>query len=619
MHEAQTTIQLPTHLEDDGRAARALLAHLRHELRTPLNAVIGYSELLLEEAEAGEFDDSLRKMLAAGRELLTFVNDLLDPALLEVKMSELSAQSHVASVRHQLRTSLTTVSGYCELLLEEAAEAGRVEVSADLERIHRAAEKFLTLIDSVVDLARLEQGVEAPATQAASVNGISRESVSNLLPFAANTTEVLQSLPGSLLVVDDNEVNRDLLVRRLAREGHQVAVAMDGRQALEMIEAGNYDLVLLDVIMPELNGYQVLDRLKSQGRLRDLPVIMLSSLGEMESVVQCISLGAEDYLSKPYDPVLLRARIGASLEKKRLRDRLREQLRAIEQELDVAARIQQSILPRKFPASERIEVFAEMTPARAIGTRCAMCSSPLVPPRIPGYRSASGNSMSSASSSPRRDRMPCTGPPGQVPETSCELLVAAVEARRDSPHRTLEYRSNLVVRHPLEVPEHDGHAKLRRQVGDGRANGGLKVLALGSALLRSVESCRQRLGIVVERPQPRPPPPVVVAGVDDDAEEPRRELGLEAKLREHREELEKDCLRDVLGRGLVARVVESDRVDPVLVALEELVERGAVAEATRLEDPLVGITVAHVAEAPHISGRTTGLSMFLHRAHRFRE
>ncbi len=134
-----------------------------------------------------------------------------------------------------------------------------------------------------------------------------------------------------------------------------------------MIEGDNYDLVLLDVLMPEMNGFQVLDRLNAQGRLRDLPVIMLSAFGEMESVVQCIRLGAEDYLSKPYDPVLLRARIGASLEKKRLRDRLRDQLRSIEQELDVAARIQQSIMPRKFPVSEQIEVFAEMTPARAIG------------------------------------------------------------------------------------------------------------------------------------------------------------------------------------------------------------------------------------------------------------
>jgi serine phosphatase RsbU (regulator of sigma subunit) len=371
MPEAETPTQSPTQspseLEDDGRAGRALLAHMRHELRTPLNAVIGYSELLLEEADASVFYDDLRKMLAAGRELLAFVNDLLDPALLEAKMSEQAAEPHIASVRHQLRTSLTTVSGYCELLLEQAAEAGRAEFIADLERIHRSAEKFLTLIDSVVDLARIGQETEAFAMQAARVPGVVREMVSDLHPFAEDGDEAARSATGSLLIVDDNETTCDLLARRLTRDGHQVAVATDGRQGLEMIERGNFDLVLLDVIMPGLNGYQVLDQLKAQGRLRELPVIMLSTFGETESVVQCIRMGAEDYLSKPYDPVLLRARIGASLEKKRLRDRLRERLQAIEQELDLAARIQQSILPRKFPVNERIEVFAEMTPARAIG------------------------------------------------------------------------------------------------------------------------------------------------------------------------------------------------------------------------------------------------------------
>ncbi len=362
-----------TPLQDDGRAGRALLAHLRHELRTPLNAVIGYSELLLEDEDAGEFNDGLRKMLAAGRELLALVNDLLNPASPEAKMSESAAEPHAASVRHQLRTSLTTVSGYCELLLEQAAEAGRAEVIGDLERIHRSAEKFLTLIDSVIDLARIEkseeveQEAEAFAMQAARVPEMIREMVSDLHPFADDGVGSLHSETGSLLIVDDNEITRDLLARRLTREGHQVAVANGGRQGLEMIERENFDLVLLDVIMPEMNGYQVLDRLKAQGRLRDLPVIMLSTFGEMESVAQCIRMGAEDYLSKPYDPVLLRARIGACLEKKRLRDRLREQLRAIERELDLAARIQQSILPREFPVSERIEVFAEMTPARAIG------------------------------------------------------------------------------------------------------------------------------------------------------------------------------------------------------------------------------------------------------------
>jgi adenylate cyclase len=135
--------------------------------------------------------------------------------------------------------------------------------------------------------------------------------------------------PSSVLVVDDNEMNRDILCSLLAADGHQAAVAENGRVALELIKAKSFDLVLLDVMMPEMNGYQVLEHLKSDPNSRDIPVIVLSALDEIGSVVRCIELGAEDYLPKPFDPVLLRARIGACLEKKHLRDqdaRLRTQL-----------------------------------------------------------------------------------------------------------------------------------------------------------------------------------------------------------------------------------------------------------------------------------------------------
>jgi adenylate cyclase len=133
----------------------------------------------------------------------------------------------------------------------------------------------------------------------------------------------------SVLVVDDIEMNRDMLCALLEADGHKTAVAENGRLGLELIKANPFDLILLDVMMPEMNGYQVLECLKSDHALRDIPVIVLSALDEIGSVVRCIELGAEDYLPKPFDPILLRARIGACLEKKRLRDqeiRLRSQL-----------------------------------------------------------------------------------------------------------------------------------------------------------------------------------------------------------------------------------------------------------------------------------------------------
>ena len=124
---------------------------------------------------------------------------------------------------------------------------------------------------------------------------------------------------GHILVVDDNRMNRLKISHSLEQQGHTIALAENGQQALEMVRAQPFDLVLLDIIMPEMDGYQVLEQIKSDGKLRDIPVIVISALDEMDSVVRCIEMGAEDYLPKPFDPVLLKARIGAGLEKKKLR------------------------------------------------------------------------------------------------------------------------------------------------------------------------------------------------------------------------------------------------------------------------------------------------------------
>ena len=133
--------------------------------------------------------------------------------------------------------------------------------------------------------------------------------------------------PGHLLVVDDNKVNRILLARGLEGDGHKVETAENGRQGLEKLRANSFDLVLLDIEMPEMNGYQVLETCLQDAELRDIPIIMTSSLDELDSVVKCVELGAEDYLNKPVNPILLRARVNASLEKKRLRDEQRKLFR----------------------------------------------------------------------------------------------------------------------------------------------------------------------------------------------------------------------------------------------------------------------------------------------------
>lgn len=145
---------------------------------------------------------------------------------------------------------------------------------------------------------------------------------------------------GRILVVDDYALNRLLLKRTLEQQGHTVALAENGRQALAMLDAGRFDLVLLDILMPEMDGYEVLARLKRDPARRDLPVIVISALEEMESVIRCIGMGAEDYLPKPFDPLLLRARIGASLEKKRLRDQEVEYLQQVAHVTAAAAAVE---------------------------------------------------------------------------------------------------------------------------------------------------------------------------------------------------------------------------------------------------------------------------------------
>src|SRR5205809_6240843 len=137
----------------------------------------------------------------------------------------------------------------------------------------------------------------------------------------ATTTNQPSSTPAnSLLVVDDNSMNRIMLSRYITKLGYRSSLAENGRQALEKLQAEPYDLVLLDVQMPEMDGYTLLEHLKADQRLRDIPVIMISAVDELESVVKCIELGAQDYLPKPFNPVLLRARLTACLERKWLRD-----------------------------------------------------------------------------------------------------------------------------------------------------------------------------------------------------------------------------------------------------------------------------------------------------------
>ncbi|NUR77699.1 MAG: response regulator [Thermoleophilia bacterium] len=150
----------------------------------------------------------------------------------------------------------------------------------------------------------------------------------------------MSEVSASILVVDDDQINRMVLAHDLEQEGHRVTAVEDGGSALEALRDGRFDVVLLDVLMPELDGYETLAQIERNEKLRHVPVIMVSALEDIESVVRCIELGAADYLPKPFDPVLLRARINGCLTKKRLHDLELEYIEQVGHVVDAATAVE---------------------------------------------------------------------------------------------------------------------------------------------------------------------------------------------------------------------------------------------------------------------------------------
>ncbi len=262
-------------------------AQLRHRLRTPLNHIIGYSEMMLEDVPACEAAaPALEQVLALAKQILGLIQPALSPR------SEV--QGHpLLKLRLDTRAPLNELLRCIETLTQKIASANL----QDVLRIKAAA----------ADLALTVYGQSPPKT-------------SEIRRQRRTERPVAASLNGLLLVVDDDEVNRDILARNLERLGHRTLMAANGKEGLALLEQHEVDLVLLDLMMPEMDGVEVLDTIRSRDRTCHVPVLILSASDELEQVAVSIEAGAEDYLLKPFEPVLLRARINAALERKRLRD-----------------------------------------------------------------------------------------------------------------------------------------------------------------------------------------------------------------------------------------------------------------------------------------------------------
>jgi sigma-B regulation protein RsbU (phosphoserine phosphatase) len=339
------------------------LSKIRHDLRIPINHILGYCEMLQEDEQLpAEFAPDLAKVHAGGRQLLALIAEYFDEETFETRRGD------VQRLCHDLRTPVNQIIGYTEILEEDAVALGRRKYLPDLEKIRQAARAWLGLMEEHL----LPAG---PGTEA----GAPADPRPTLLPpgitFQSPAARAKVRTPGGegrLLVVDDDESNRDMLTRRLRHDGYVVQDAPGGVDALRLLRANPFDLVLLDLIMSGLDGYQVLLKMKSDPALREIPVIMLSALDQEAGIARCIEAGAEDYIPKPFSPVFLRARIEASLEKKRLRDMERQTYHALvasekrlAAELAEAAVYVRSLLPA--PLDVRVKVQWRFQPSAELG------------------------------------------------------------------------------------------------------------------------------------------------------------------------------------------------------------------------------------------------------------
>ena len=302
----------------------AAAGELRHELRTPVNHILGYAEMLREDVPDGSSDAAcIDGIIAVAREVLASINAALPP------------------------TGITTHDDLAQLLgALRDPQARLLSATTSLTNGDRDAQ-FLTDVDRIAQAARRLTAVPAPsallgqravsAPTPALGSPLARPNGSAAAPAADGAASATK---GRILIVDDVEENRSVLARRLTRDGYEVDSVATGEEALRRVAQGGFDLLLLDVLMPGLDGFAVLERIKEDPGTRSIPVIMISALDDLSSVVRCIEHGAEDYLAKPFDPVLLRARIGASLEKKRWHDRETDYLRQVARVIDAASAVE---------------------------------------------------------------------------------------------------------------------------------------------------------------------------------------------------------------------------------------------------------------------------------------
>ncbi len=308
-----------TDLPENNRIENARVDVLRQELLAPILSIAGHTELLKEHlADYKDFDclDDLMRIEQASYDTRNLVN-----AMLEGEMnypSQATRDEQRAIFIHDLRNAIGVVAGYSEMLLEDLTEVAPndAEGTAYLEQTIAESNRVLQQLDQVFSTA--------DSTPSQSSESLTSDLSAVFDSFERDNTEAEESISGNLLIVDDNESSLNLLSHQLRKQGHQTRTASSGRQALEMMAEQSPDLVLLDLLMSDMNGFEVLQVMRKDEKLRAIPVIVVTGLQDKEGAARCIEVGAFDILIKPVNPMLLKARVTACLERKAWHDKEKE-------------------------------------------------------------------------------------------------------------------------------------------------------------------------------------------------------------------------------------------------------------------------------------------------------
>lgn len=254
--------------------------------------------MLLEEAEEGgdvpkSLCSGLDVICSSGREMLALVND--------IKL-EFTADNCEDNLYRDVRMKITAVVDYSERLVEEARKTGSDTFVGDLMKIRTACLRLFALIEEYLKFGEMETVDRG--------DGRSTQAAGDSCPHTARESAFeTRQVHGNILVVDDNDLNRDLLARCLKKEGYAVEVAGSGRSALSLLASRRFDLILLDVMMPGMDGYEVCRRLKQDPATRDIPVLFVTAKDDVADEERGLRLGAVDYIVKPFHPPIIKARV----------------------------------------------------------------------------------------------------------------------------------------------------------------------------------------------------------------------------------------------------------------------------------------------------------------------